>query len=139
MEVAAFLSDKAASVAVVGRSDVPYQFSLGPDIGRMTMQVRKFLWFFSVHFAVKASIHPKHFFFKRCWRRKMWDSTWIMVWLKYKGRMERWDWTEHKSIMEVFELFFFFFCHDTFVFVGQKGYTAKWWHVASRCCNCRNW
>lgn len=40
MEVAAFLSDKAASVAVVGKSDVPYQFSLGPDIGKMTMQVR---------------------------------------------------------------------------------------------------
>lgn len=43
MEAAAFLSDKAASVAVVGKSDVPYQFSLGPEIGRMTMQVRGFL------------------------------------------------------------------------------------------------
>lgn len=50
MEVAAFLSDKAASVAVVGRSDVPYQFSLGPDIGKMTMQVREFLWFLFVFF-----------------------------------------------------------------------------------------
>lgn len=50
MEVAAFLSDKAASVAVVGKSDVPYQFSLGPDIGKMTMQVRELLWFVSVHF-----------------------------------------------------------------------------------------
>ncbi|XP_017345668.1 apoptosis inducing factor mitochondria associated 4 [Ictalurus punctatus] len=39
MEAAAFLSDKAASVAVVGKSDVPYQFSLGPDIGKMTMQM----------------------------------------------------------------------------------------------------
>ncbi|MCJ8740078.1 hypothetical protein PDJAM_G00054840 [Pangasius djambal] len=39
MEVAAFLSDKAASVAVVGKSYVPYQVSLGPDIGKMTMQM----------------------------------------------------------------------------------------------------
>ncbi|XP_053503511.1 apoptosis inducing factor mitochondria associated 4 isoform X3 [Ictalurus furcatus] len=39
MEAAAFLSDKATSVAVVGKSDVPYQFSLGPDIGKMTMQM----------------------------------------------------------------------------------------------------
>ncbi|XP_053363565.1 apoptosis inducing factor mitochondria associated 4 [Clarias gariepinus] len=39
MEAAAFLSDKAASVAVVGKSNVPYQFSLGPEIGRMTMQM----------------------------------------------------------------------------------------------------
>lgn len=50
MEVAAFLSDKAASVAVVGKSDVPYQFSLGPDIGKMTMQVREFLQFLPVLF-----------------------------------------------------------------------------------------
>ncbi|XP_062872857.1 apoptosis inducing factor mitochondria associated 4 [Trichomycterus rosablanca] len=39
MEVAAFLSDKAGSVAVVGKSECPYQFSLGPDIGKMTMQI----------------------------------------------------------------------------------------------------
>ncbi|KAI4878558.1 hypothetical protein NFI96_016752 [Prochilodus magdalenae] len=39
MEVAAYLSDKAASVTVVGRSKFPYQFSLGPDIGKMTMKM----------------------------------------------------------------------------------------------------
>ncbi|XP_066534346.1 apoptosis inducing factor mitochondria associated 4 isoform X2 [Hoplias malabaricus] len=39
MEVAAYLSDKAASVAVVGKSEFPYQFSLGPDIGKMTMKM----------------------------------------------------------------------------------------------------
>ncbi|KAL7831864.1 hypothetical protein AOLI_G00294120 [Acnodon oligacanthus] len=39
MEVAAYLSDKAASVAVVGKSKFPYQFSLGPDIGQMTMKM----------------------------------------------------------------------------------------------------
>lgn len=66
MEVAAFLSDKAASVAVVGKSDVPYKFSLGPDIGRMTMQVRNILWFLFCffHFTVKVSIYSKPFFLK---------------------------------------------------------------------------
>ncbi|XP_076832126.1 apoptosis inducing factor mitochondria associated 4 isoform X2 [Brachyhypopomus gauderio] len=39
MEVAAYLSDKATSVAVVGKSKLPYQFSLGTDIGRMAMQL----------------------------------------------------------------------------------------------------
>uniref|UniRef100_A0A8B9GXU4 Apoptosis inducing factor mitochondria associated 4 n=1 Tax=Astyanax mexicanus TaxID=7994 RepID=A0A8B9GXU4_ASTMX len=39
MEVAAYLSDKAASVAVVGKSEFPYQLSLGPDIGKMTMKM----------------------------------------------------------------------------------------------------
>ncbi|XP_026853593.2 apoptosis inducing factor mitochondria associated 4 [Electrophorus electricus] len=39
MEVAAYLSDKAASVAVVGKSKFPYQLSLGPVIGRMAMQM----------------------------------------------------------------------------------------------------
>jgi len=40
MEVASYLSDKAASVAVVGTSGCPYERSLGPEIGRMSMQVR---------------------------------------------------------------------------------------------------
>lgn len=52
MEVAAYLSDKAASVAVVGKSKFPYQFSLGPDIGKMTMKVRVFLRFLEC-FAMK--------------------------------------------------------------------------------------
>lgn len=55
MEVAGFLSDKAASVAVVGKSNVPYQFSLGPDIGKMTMQVSEFFWFLSGWCSVKVS------------------------------------------------------------------------------------
>ncbi|KAI1894019.1 hypothetical protein AGOR_G00129680 [Albula goreensis] len=41
MEAAAYLSDKAASVAVVGSSEVPYQRTLGPEIGKMTMQMLK--------------------------------------------------------------------------------------------------
>ncbi len=41
MEVAAYLSDKAASVTVIGSSKFPFQSSLGPDIGKMTMQVRE--------------------------------------------------------------------------------------------------
>lgn len=40
MEVASYLSDKAASVAVVGTSTYPYESSLGPEIGKMCKQVR---------------------------------------------------------------------------------------------------
>lgn len=40
MEVASYLSNKAASVTVVGSSSYPFQNSLGPDIGKMCMQVR---------------------------------------------------------------------------------------------------
>ncbi|XP_034461241.1 apoptosis inducing factor mitochondria associated 4 isoform X2 [Hippoglossus hippoglossus] len=39
MEVVSFLSDKAASVAMVGTSTYPYERSLGPEIGKMTMQM----------------------------------------------------------------------------------------------------
>ncbi|GLD57277.1 apoptosis-inducing factor 3-like protein [Lates japonicus] len=39
MEVASFLSDKAASVAVVGTTRYPFERSLGPEIGKMTMQM----------------------------------------------------------------------------------------------------
>ncbi|XP_019944120.2 apoptosis inducing factor mitochondria associated 4 [Paralichthys olivaceus] len=39
MEVVSFLSDKAASVAMVGTSTYPYEWSLGPEIGKMTMQM----------------------------------------------------------------------------------------------------
>ncbi|TNN38633.1 Apoptosis-inducing factor 3 [Liparis tanakae] len=41
MEVASYLSDKAASVAVVGTSGFPYQRSLGPEIGGMSMRVKR--------------------------------------------------------------------------------------------------
>lgn len=39
MEVASYLSDKAASVAVVGTSRYAYERSLGPEIGKMSMQM----------------------------------------------------------------------------------------------------
>ncbi|XP_029302735.1 apoptosis inducing factor mitochondria associated 4 isoform X1 [Cottoperca gobio] len=39
MEVASYLSDKAASVAVVATSRYPYERSLGPEIGKMSMQM----------------------------------------------------------------------------------------------------
>ncbi|XP_056229791.1 apoptosis inducing factor mitochondria associated 4 [Seriola aureovittata] len=39
MEVASFLSDKAASVAMVGTTRYPYERSLGTEIGKMTMQM----------------------------------------------------------------------------------------------------
>lgn len=39
MEVASYLSDKAASVALVGTTRYPYERSLGPEIGKMSMQM----------------------------------------------------------------------------------------------------
>ncbi|XP_072248627.1 apoptosis inducing factor mitochondria associated 4 [Leuresthes tenuis] len=39
MEVASYLSDKAASVALVGNTRYPYEKSLGPEIGKMIMQM----------------------------------------------------------------------------------------------------
>ncbi|XP_037632416.1 apoptosis inducing factor mitochondria associated 4 isoform X2 [Sebastes umbrosus] len=39
MEVASYLSGKAASVAMVGTSRHPYEQSLGPEIGKMSMQM----------------------------------------------------------------------------------------------------
>lgn len=39
MEVASYLSNKAASVIVVGTGTYPYERSLGPEIGKMCMQM----------------------------------------------------------------------------------------------------
>ncbi|XP_056139237.1 apoptosis inducing factor mitochondria associated 4 [Lampris incognitus] len=39
MEVASYMSDKAASVAIVGSSAYPYERSLGLEIGKMTLQM----------------------------------------------------------------------------------------------------
>lgn len=39
MEVASYLSDKAASVALVGTTSYPFEKSLGPEIGKMAMEV----------------------------------------------------------------------------------------------------
>ncbi|XP_061072893.1 apoptosis inducing factor mitochondria associated 4 [Conger conger] len=39
MEVASYLQDKASSVAVVSSSEVPYQRTLGTEIGRATMKM----------------------------------------------------------------------------------------------------
>lgn len=39
MEVASYLSSKAASVTVVGTGTYPYERSLGPEIGKLCMQV----------------------------------------------------------------------------------------------------
>nr|XP_057943613.1 apoptosis-inducing factor 3 [Doryrhamphus excisus] len=37
MEVASYLIDKASSITVIGSSELPYQNTLGPEIGRVTM------------------------------------------------------------------------------------------------------
>ncbi|XP_008307921.1 apoptosis inducing factor mitochondria associated 4 isoform X2 [Cynoglossus semilaevis] len=39
MEAASYLSDKAASVTLVGATSFPFERSLGPEIGKMTMQM----------------------------------------------------------------------------------------------------
>lgn len=39
MEVASYLSDKSASVAIIGTTSFPYEHSLGPEIGKMSMQM----------------------------------------------------------------------------------------------------
>ncbi|XP_037533407.1 apoptosis inducing factor mitochondria associated 4 [Nematolebias whitei] len=39
MEVASYLSDKAASVALVGTTSYPFEKSLGPEIGKMAMEM----------------------------------------------------------------------------------------------------
>uniref|UniRef100_A0A1A8G897 Rieske domain-containing protein n=1 Tax=Nothobranchius korthausae TaxID=1143690 RepID=A0A1A8G897_9TELE len=39
MEVASYLSDKATSVALVGSASYPFEKSLGPEIGKMTMEM----------------------------------------------------------------------------------------------------
>lgn len=37
--MASYLSDKASSVSMVGTTKYPYERTLGPEIGKMTMQV----------------------------------------------------------------------------------------------------
>nr|XP_014350111.1 PREDICTED: apoptosis-inducing factor 3-like isoform X2 [Latimeria chalumnae] len=39
MEVAAYLSDKASSASVVGNSEIPFQQTLGPKIGKAMMKM----------------------------------------------------------------------------------------------------
>lgn len=41
MEIASYLIDKASSITVIGSSEMPYQNTLGPEIGRVTMMVRQ--------------------------------------------------------------------------------------------------
>lgn len=41
MEIASYLIDKASSITVIGSSEMPYQSTLGPEIGRVTMMVRR--------------------------------------------------------------------------------------------------
>ncbi|CAI5643207.1 unnamed protein product [Oreochromis niloticus] len=39
MEVASYLTDKASSITVIGSSEMPYQNTLGPEIGKLTMMM----------------------------------------------------------------------------------------------------
>lgn len=40
MEIASYLIGKASSITVIGSTELPYQNTLGPEIGRATMMVR---------------------------------------------------------------------------------------------------
>ena len=48
IEVASYLSNKAASVAMVGTTQYPFERSLGPEIGKMAMHVRNNWFIFMV-------------------------------------------------------------------------------------------
>ncbi|XP_028277925.1 apoptosis-inducing factor 3 [Parambassis ranga] len=39
MEIASYMLDKASSITVIGSSEMPYQNTLGPEIGKMTMMM----------------------------------------------------------------------------------------------------
>uniref|UniRef100_A0A8C8FHL4 Rieske domain-containing protein n=1 Tax=Oncorhynchus tshawytscha TaxID=74940 RepID=A0A8C8FHL4_ONCTS len=39
MEVASYMTDKASSITVIGSSELPYQKTLGPEIGKVTMMM----------------------------------------------------------------------------------------------------
>lgn len=41
MEIASYLIDKASSITVIGSSEMPYQNTLGPEIGMVTMKARQ--------------------------------------------------------------------------------------------------
>lgn len=41
MEVASYMINKASSVTVIGSSELPYQNTLGREIGKITLMVRK--------------------------------------------------------------------------------------------------
>ncbi|KAI2651082.1 Apoptosis-inducing factor 3 [Labeo rohita] len=40
MEVAAYMIDMASSITIIGSSELPYQKTLGPEIGKVTMMVK---------------------------------------------------------------------------------------------------
>lgn len=40
MEIASYLIGKASSITIIGSTELPYQNTLGPDIGKATMMVR---------------------------------------------------------------------------------------------------
>lgn len=44
MEIASYLIGKASSITVIGSTELPYQNTLGPEIGRATMMVRTEDW-----------------------------------------------------------------------------------------------
>ena len=45
MEVASYMTGKATSITVIGSSELPYQKTLGPEIGKITMMVITFTFY----------------------------------------------------------------------------------------------
>lgn len=39
MEIASYMIEKAFSITVIGSSEMPYQRTFGPEIGKITMMV----------------------------------------------------------------------------------------------------
>lgn len=99
MEIASYLIGKASSITVIGSSELPYQNTLGPEIGRATMMVRKrkrdrerertspvciLAPLLSVHLLAVCCLC-------RCCQSKMWNSTWTTTWRRSEVWMARWS------------------------------------------------
>lgn len=92
MEVASYFSDKAASVAMVGTTQYPFERTLGSEIGQLSMQVRDYddnsFQCYSFGFFL-INIIKTQFFTFRCWKKKMWSSTWTIESPRSEERMGR--------------------------------------------------
>ena len=104
MEVASYLIDKASSVTVIGSSELPYQNTLGPEIGKVTMTVKerkeetegereRESWIPSPH--VYLQFRFKLCCSCRCCRSRMWNSTWTIMWLRSEVSTARSNWNTH--------------------------------------------
>lgn len=85
MEVASYLSNKAASVTVVGSSSHPFHKSLGQEIGKMCMQVRN-LHVCDGNFCLMKRI-LKRFLLSDAWREK---CEVLHEWWSHRVQRQQW-------------------------------------------------